>query len=117
MCYFLLCPLQVEALAALGSGGRNWDDYILVSQDEGPPSPREESRAEPTTVGGAQPVRVPKSGRGCGPGQEGPFQDPLMGRVAAEPAGGASGSSVALGSSPDEDGRDSGFTIVTPADL
>ncbi|XP_072532579.1 TBC1 domain family member 5 isoform X2 [Salminus brasiliensis] len=78
--------------------GRNWDDYILVSQDgELQPSESEEHGA---------PVVAPafKPGR---PFIKAEFQDPLMGT--------ASGSS-----SPDDgstNSKDSDFTIVNPADI
>ncbi|XP_017337721.1 TBC1 domain family member 5 isoform X2 [Ictalurus punctatus] len=71
---------------------RNWDDYILVSQD-GDLQPTEGEIAVPL-----------KQGRGFGMAE---FQDPLMGTT--------SGSS-----SPEEgstNSKDSDFTIVNPADL
>ncbi|XP_053494114.1 TBC1 domain family member 5 isoform X3 [Ictalurus furcatus] len=71
---------------------RNWDDYILVSQD-GDLQPTEGEIAVPF-----------KQGRGFGMAE---FQDPLMGTT--------SGSS-----SPEEgstNSKDSDFTIVNPADL
>ncbi|XP_061110617.1 LOW QUALITY PROTEIN: TBC1 domain family member 5 [Conger conger] len=92
-----------QVLGALGSEGRSWDDYILVSQDDDTPPQREENRAGPPQGGGA--------GRGRGAEQEGLFQDPLTGGVASESGGGA------RGSSPEDDGKDSDFTMVTPADL
>ncbi|KAJ8267326.1 hypothetical protein COCON_G00124980 [Conger conger] len=60
-----------QVLGALGSEGRSWDDYILVSQDDDTPPQREENRAGPPQGGGA--------GRGRGAEQEGLFQDPLTG--------------------------------------
>lgn len=72
--------------------GRNWDDYILVSQD-GDLQPTEGETAEPF-----------KQGQGFGMPE---FQDPLMGTM--------SGSS-----SPEEgstNSKDSDFTIVNPVDL
>ncbi|XP_053087408.1 TBC1 domain family member 5 isoform X2 [Pangasianodon hypophthalmus] len=72
--------------------GRNWDDYILVSQD-GDLQPTEGEHAVPF-----------KQGRGFGMAE---FQDPLMGTT--------SGSS-----SPEEgstNSKDSDFTIVNSADL
>ncbi|KAJ8345681.1 hypothetical protein SKAU_G00298740 [Synaphobranchus kaupii] len=107
---------QAEVLGSLGSEGRNWDDYILISQDDDAPPEREERRVGPSR--GAQPIRAPKSGRGRVAEQEASlFQDPLTGVASG---GVASGSSSALGSSPDDDStnsKDSDFTIVTPADL
>lgn len=72
--------------------GRNWDDYILVSQDED---------LQPTE--GEIAVSL-KPGQGFGMAE---FQDPLMGTTS--------------GSSSPEDGstnsKDSDFTIVNPVDL
>lgn len=81
--------------ASLGSDGKNWDDYILVSQDD-----------HLQAAGSGPPVRRDRGSAGMEP--EGAFHDPLM-------AGGASGSS-----SPDEGSthsKDSDFTIVNPNDL
>ncbi|TKS88573.1 TBC1 domain family member 5 [Collichthys lucidus] len=90
-----------QAASSLGSEGKNWDDYILVSQDG--------------DVGGrAAAERTPPIRRGRGlvrmepEGAAGTFHDPLM-------AGTTSGSS-----SPDEGSthsKDSDFTIVNPNDL
>ncbi|XP_036371672.1 TBC1 domain family member 5 isoform X1 [Megalops cyprinoides] len=94
-------------------GGQHWDDYILISQDEDtPPETEERKTAEPSR--GAKPARTPRAGQGGSRGEQeaGGFQDPLTGT--------ASGSSSALGSSPDDDStnsKDSDFTIVNPMDL
>ncbi|KAJ8273875.1 hypothetical protein GJAV_G00106480 [Gymnothorax javanicus] len=109
-CILMPSPPQMEVAGALGPEGRNWDDYILISQDDDAPpsSPRSAPRQ------GAEPVSATVSGRGQ---EAGLFQDPLTGGASV---GGASGSSSALGSSPDDDSghsKDSDFTIVTPADL
>lgn len=92
--------------SSLGSDGKNWDDYILVSQDED---------LQPADGAGTAPSdSTPPVRRGRGmvrmepEGAAGTFQDPLM-------VGVTSGSS-----SPDEgstNSKDSDFTIVTPADL
>uniref|UniRef100_A0A3Q4GF83 TBC1 domain family member 5 n=1 Tax=Neolamprologus brichardi TaxID=32507 RepID=A0A3Q4GF83_NEOBR len=91
--------------SSLGSEGKNWDDYILISQDG-------DLHAE--TGGRAASERTPPIRRGRGmvrmepEGAAGTFQDPLM-------AGTTSGSS-----SPDEGSthsKDSDFTIVNPNDL
>uniref|UniRef100_A0A671XX49 TBC1 domain family member 5 n=1 Tax=Sparus aurata TaxID=8175 RepID=A0A671XX49_SPAAU len=101
-------PMQVAS--SLGSEGKNWDDYILVSQD---------GDLQPTDGGGggggrAAAERTPPIRRGRGlvrmepEGAAGTFHDPLM-------AGTTSGSS-----SPDEGSthsKDSDFTIVNPNDL
>uniref|UniRef100_A0A8D3E741 TBC1 domain family, member 5 n=1 Tax=Scophthalmus maximus TaxID=52904 RepID=A0A8D3E741_SCOMX len=99
-----------EVASSLGSEGKNWDDYILVSQDgdlqapEGGGGGRGRAAAEQTP-----PIR---RGRGLvrmePEGAAGTFHDPLM-------AGIMSGSS-----SPDEGSthsKDSDFTIVNPNDL
>uniref|UniRef100_A0AAR2IIW9 TBC1 domain family member 5 n=1 Tax=Pygocentrus nattereri TaxID=42514 RepID=A0AAR2IIW9_PYGNA len=78
--------------------GRNWDDYILVSQD-GDLQPNESQEH-----GGSAIAPAFKHGR---PFNKAEFQDPLMGTT--------SGSS-----SPDEgstNSKDSDFTIVNPADI
>uniref|UniRef100_A0A3P8TPZ9 TBC1 domain family member 5 n=1 Tax=Amphiprion percula TaxID=161767 RepID=A0A3P8TPZ9_AMPPE len=99
--------------SSLGSEGKNWDDYILVSQDG-------DLQAEGGGGGGgggggrAASDRTPPIRRGRGmvrlepEGAVGTFHDPLM-------AGTTSGSS-----SPDEGSthsKDSDFTIVNPNDL
>ncbi|AWP21837.1 putative TBC1 domain family member 5 [Scophthalmus maximus] len=101
---------QQKVASSLGSEGKNWDDYILVSQDgdlqapEGGGGGRGRAAAEQTP-----PIR---RGRGLvrmePEGAAGTFHDPLM-------AGIMSGSS-----SPDEGSthsKDSDFTIVNPNDL
>uniref|UniRef100_A0A3Q2VV03 TBC1 domain family, member 5 n=1 Tax=Haplochromis burtoni TaxID=8153 RepID=A0A3Q2VV03_HAPBU len=91
--------------SSLGLEGKNWDDYILISQDG-------DLHAE--TGGKSASERTPPIRRGRGmvrmepEGAAGTFQDPLM-------AGTTSGSS-----SPDEGSthsKDSDFTIVNPNDL
>lgn len=78
------------------SEGRNWDDYILVSQD-GEPSENEEQSGTTTAP-------LFKNVRGL---NKADFQDPLMGTTS--------------GSSSPDDGsthsKDSDFTIVNPTDL
>ncbi|CAM4636372.1 unnamed protein product [Leuciscus chuanchicus] len=78
------------------SEGRNWDDYILVSQD-GEPSESEEQSITTTAP-------LFKHVRGL---NKADFQDPLMGTTS--------------GSSSPDDGsthsKDSDFTIVNPTDL
>lgn len=103
LCWSSLC---VQVASSLGSDGKNWDDYILVSQDED---------LQPADGAGTAPSdSTPPVRRGRGmvrmepEGAAGTFQDPLM-------VGVTSGSS-----SPDEgstNSKDSDFTIVTPADL
>lgn len=90
--------------SSLGSDGKNWDDYILVSQDGDLQSADGGGMAECTP-----PIR---RGRGLvrmePEGAAGTFHDPLMGGI-------TSGSS-----SPDEGSthsKDSDFTIVNPNDL
>uniref|UniRef100_A0A6Q2YEJ2 TBC1 domain family member 5 n=1 Tax=Esox lucius TaxID=8010 RepID=A0A6Q2YEJ2_ESOLU len=86
--------------SSAGSEGKNWDDYILVSQDgELQPS---EGGAETTP-----PIRRLRGSVRVEPEGVGTFQDPLIGA--------ASGSS-----SPDEGSthsKDSDFTMVNPQDL
>uniref|UniRef100_A0A8C7N3W8 TBC1 domain family member 5 n=1 Tax=Oncorhynchus kisutch TaxID=8019 RepID=A0A8C7N3W8_ONCKI len=85
---------------SVGSEGKNWGDYILVSQD---------GELQPTE-GGAErtpPIRLLRGSLRVEPEGVGVFQDPLMGA--------ASGSS-----SPDEGSthsKDYDFTIVNPQDL
>lgn len=91
----------------MGSEGKNWDDYIMVSQDE-------DLQAPEGGRGGGGAERTPPIRRGRGSvrmepeGAAGTFHDPLM-------VGTTSGSS-----SPDEGSthsKDSDFTIVNPGDL
>ncbi|KAL4629690.1 TBC1 domain family member 5 isoform X2 [Arapaima gigas] len=102
----LLEPLPIQqgpAASSLLSEGKNWDDYILILQDEDMQQ-AEEARK------GADLTHPPKPGRGPFKQEQevgGSFHDPLMGTV--------SGSS-----SPDEGSthsKDSDFTIVNPMDL
>uniref|UniRef100_A0A3P8XKX3 TBC1 domain family member 5 n=1 Tax=Esox lucius TaxID=8010 RepID=A0A3P8XKX3_ESOLU len=91
---------NAAAASSAGSEGKNWDDYILVSQDgELQPS---EGGAETTP-----PIRRLRGSVRVEPEGVGTFQDPLIGA--------ASGSS-----SPDEGSthsKDSDFTMVNPQDL
>lgn len=97
----------VQVASSLGSDAKNWEDYILVSQD-GDLQP-------PDGGAGAAESPPPPVGRGRGSARMDPevaaagnFHDPLM-------AGVVSGSS-----SPDEGSthsKDSDFTIVNPNDL
>lgn len=96
----------VQVASSLGSEGKNWDDYILVSQD-GDLQP-----ADGAGTAAAECTPPIRRGRGLvrmePEGAAGTFHDPLM-------AGITSGSS-----SPDEGSthsKDSDFTIVNPNDL
>ncbi|XP_029918993.1 TBC1 domain family member 5 isoform X2 [Myripristis murdjan] len=102
-----LTPPEQQVASSLGSEGKNWDDYIMVSQDE-------DLQAPEGGRGGGGAERTPPIRRGRGSvrmepeGAAGTFHDPLM-------VGTASGSS-----SPDEGSthsKDSDFTIVNPGDL
>ncbi|XP_013866695.1 TBC1 domain family member 5 isoform X2 [Austrofundulus limnaeus] len=104
-----ITPPEQQAASSLGSDGRNWDDYILVSQDG-------DLLAEGRDGGGgrAAPEHTLAARRGRGVVRMEPegapmtFHDPLT-------AGAASGSS-----SPEEGSthsKDSDFTIVNPNDL
>ncbi|XP_034561483.1 TBC1 domain family member 5 isoform X2 [Notolabrus celidotus] len=106
-----MTPPDQQVASSLGSEGKNWDDYILVSQDEDLQAADEGGREG---AGRAAAERTPPIGRGRGmvrlepEGAAGTFHDPLM-------AGPNSGSS-----SPDEGSthsKDSDFTIVNPNDL
>jgi len=100
------------------SEGKNWDDYILVSQEGDLPAPGGGNGRGGGSVGGGAgaggglatpPVRRARGAVRLEPeGVAGGFQDPLI-------ACGTSGSS-----SPDEgstNSKDSDFTIVNPSDL
>ncbi|XP_028284439.1 TBC1 domain family member 5 isoform X2 [Parambassis ranga] len=100
-----MTPPEQQVASSLGSEGKNWDDYILVSQD---------GDLHPEGGGRAASERTPPIRRGRGmvrmepEGAAGTFHDPLMG-------GTTSGSS-----SPDDGSthsKDSDFTIVNPNDL
>uniref|UniRef100_A0A8C1EDS5 TBC1 domain family member 5 n=1 Tax=Cyprinus carpio carpio TaxID=630221 RepID=A0A8C1EDS5_CYPCA len=93
----VLTTENITTIPALQSTeGRNWDDYILVSQDDEPSESEEQSR---TTT-----APLFKHVQGL---NKVDFQDPLMG--------------TASGSSSPDDGsthsKDSDFTIVNPTDL
>lgn len=103
-----MTPPEQQVASSLGSEGKNWDDYILVSQDG------DLQAADGGGAGRAAAEHTPPIRRGRGlvrmepEGAAGTFHDPLM-------AGAASGSS-----SPDEGSthsKDSDFTIVNPNDL
>ncbi|XP_017281620.1 TBC1 domain family member 5 isoform X2 [Kryptolebias marmoratus] len=104
-----ITPPRQQVASSLGSEGRNWDDYILVSQDG-------DLLAEGRDGGGggatSEHTLAIRRGRGVvrmePEGAPGTFHDPLT-------AGTASGSS-----SPEEGSthsKDSDFTIVNPNDL
>lgn len=95
----------MQVASSLGLDGKNWDDYILVSQD---------GDLQAADGGGGRAERISLIRQGRGPvrmepeGSAGLFQDPLT-------VGTTSGSS-----SPDEgstNSKDSDFTIVNPSDL
>uniref|UniRef100_A0A668A7E6 TBC1 domain family member 5 n=1 Tax=Myripristis murdjan TaxID=586833 RepID=A0A668A7E6_9TELE len=105
--YTSMAATAATVASSLGSEGKNWDDYIMVSQDE-------DLQAPEGGRGGGGAERTPPIRRGRGSvrmepeGAAGTFHDPLM-------VGTASGSS-----SPDEGSthsKDSDFTIVNPGDL
>uniref|UniRef100_A0A668ABW0 TBC1 domain family, member 5 n=1 Tax=Myripristis murdjan TaxID=586833 RepID=A0A668ABW0_9TELE len=105
--YTSMAATAATATAPHASKGKNWDDYIMVSQDE-------DLQAPEGGRGGGGAERTPPIRRGRGSvrmepeGAAGTFHDPLM-------VGTASGSS-----SPDEGSthsKDSDFTIVNPGDL
>lgn len=100
---FLIITVQVAS--SLGSDGKNWEDYILVSQDGDlqPADGAGTAQSPPPISRGRGLVRMdPEATTAVN------FHDPLM-------AGIASGTS-----SPDEGSthsKDSDFTIVNPNDL
>lgn len=91
----------------MGSEGKNWEDYILVSQDGDLPAA--DGGAGRASSAGTPPIRRGRALVRMEPeGAAGTFHDPLM-------AATTSGSS-----SPDEGSthsKDSDFTIVNPNDL
>ncbi|XP_015229676.1 PREDICTED: TBC1 domain family member 5 [Cyprinodon variegatus] len=97
-------PPEQQMASYLGSEVKNWDDYILVSQDEDLLAEGKEAEGKPPV-----PVRRGRAAVRMEPeGSSGTFPDPLM-------TGAASGSS-----SPEEgstNSKDSDFTIVNPNDL
>lgn len=112
----------------LGSedGGRNWDDYILVSQDgDGP------GGATPPSRRGRGPVRLEPEGGAATVADSAASGSAAAGSAAAAAGAGAGGVAGALfqdplmasgsGSSSPDDGsthsKDSDFTIVNPGDL
>nr|XP_046272709.1 TBC1 domain family member 5 isoform X2 [Scatophagus argus] len=102
-----MTPPEQQVASSLGSDVKNWDDYILVSQDGDLQAA--DGGGGRATAEGTPPIR---RGRGLvrmePEGAAGIFHDPLM-------AGITSGSS-----SPDEGSthsKDSDFTIVNPNDL
>ncbi|XP_026156142.1 TBC1 domain family member 5 isoform X1 [Mastacembelus armatus] len=103
-----MTPPEQQVASSLGSDGKNWDDYILVSQDgdlqaaEGCGGGRAAAENTPPIRRGRVLVRMEPEGTA------GTFNDPLT-------AGTTSGSS-----SPDDGSthsKDSDFTIVNPNDL
>ncbi|XP_051927551.1 TBC1 domain family member 5 isoform X2 [Hippocampus zosterae] len=98
-------PMTPHEVQSMGSEARNWEDYILVSQNgdlQGADGGRAASERTPPIRRGRGLVRMEPEGAA------GTFNDPLLG-----PA--ASGSS-----SPDEGSttsKDSDFTIVNPSDF
>ncbi|XP_047240019.1 TBC1 domain family member 5 isoform X2 [Girardinichthys multiradiatus] len=97
-------PPEQQVASSLGLEGKNWDDYILVSQDG-------DLLAEGREAEGKHPLPV-RRGRDAvrmePEGSSGTFHDPLM-------TGTTSGSS-----SPEEgstNSKDSEFTMVNPNDL
>ncbi|XP_041868093.1 TBC1 domain family member 5 isoform X2 [Melanotaenia boesemani] len=100
-----MTPPEQQVASSLGSEGKNWDDYILVSQD-GDLQAEGGGRAASEHI---PPVRRERGTVRMEPeGASATFHDPLM-------AGTTSGSS-----SPDEGSthsKDSDFTIVNPNDL
>ncbi|XP_007562722.1 TBC1 domain family member 5 isoform X2 [Poecilia formosa] len=95
-------PPEQQVASSLGSEGKNWDDYILVSQDG-------DLLAEGREAEGKLPARRGRAAVRMEPeGSSGTFHDPLT-------TGATSGSS-----SPEEgstNSKDSDFTIVNPNDL
>ncbi|XP_054619368.1 TBC1 domain family member 5 isoform X1 [Dunckerocampus dactyliophorus] len=95
-----------EVASTIGSEAKNWDDYILVSQDgdlQGADGGRAASERTPPIRRGRGLVRMEPEGA------PGIFNDPLM-----------AGASASGSSSPDEgsiNSKDSDFTIVNPSDL
>ncbi|XP_066571790.1 TBC1 domain family member 5 isoform X2 [Amia ocellicauda] len=105
---------QATSVSSLNSEGRNSDDYILISQDDGIEQAPDEKRE--ALAPAAKPPHFEK-GEKATPKPEkeappaAPFPDPLMS---------AASISSTSGSSPDEDssnGKDSDFTIVNPMDI
>ncbi|XP_048848436.1 TBC1 domain family member 5 [Brienomyrus brachyistius] len=95
-------PLDMQAAeSCLNPEGKNWDDYILISQDEDvqPTEAEKRSGVQPPSSGQGHPKLEQETG--------GLFHDPLM--------------STPSGSSSPEEGsthsKDSDFTIVNPMDL
>ncbi|XP_040909091.1 TBC1 domain family member 5 isoform X1 [Toxotes jaculatrix] len=109
-----MTPPEQQVASSLGSEGKNWDDYILVSQDGDLQAAEGGGGGGGGGGGRAAADHTPPIRRGRGlvrmepEGAPGTFHDPLM-------AGTTSGSS-----SPDEGSthsKDSDFTIVNPNDL
>ncbi|XP_008329524.1 TBC1 domain family member 5 isoform X2 [Cynoglossus semilaevis] len=116
-----MTPCDQQVVSSLGSVGKKWDDYILVSQDGDLQVPEgaglevgEEGGVGGEGEGRAVAEQTPPLRRGRGlvriepEGAPGTFHDPLM-------------SGVNSGSSSPDDGsthsKDSDFTIVNPNDL
>ncbi|XP_032437177.1 TBC1 domain family member 5 isoform X1 [Xiphophorus hellerii] len=95
-------PPEQQVASSLISERKNWDDYILVSQDGDLPAEGREAEGKLPVRRGRAAVRMEPEG------SSGTFHDPLM-------TGATSGSS-----SPEEgstNSKDSDFTIVNPNDL
>uniref|UniRef100_A0A3Q2TC52 TBC1 domain family member 5 n=1 Tax=Fundulus heteroclitus TaxID=8078 RepID=A0A3Q2TC52_FUNHE len=97
-------PPEQPVPSSVGSEGKNWDDYILVSQDGDLLADGREAEGKPPL-----PLRRgPGAVRMEPDGSSGTFHDPLM-------------TAAASGSSSPEEGstnsKDSDFTIVNPNDL
>ncbi|XP_075900007.1 TBC1 domain family member 5 [Nelusetta ayraudi] len=119
-------PQEQQSVALFGSedGGRNWDDYILVSQDgDGP------GGATPPSRRGRGPVRLEPEGGAATVADSAPSGSAAAAAAAAGGGGGARAGALfqdplmasGSGSSSPDDGsthsKDSDFTIVNPGDL
>lgn len=96
----------MQVASSLGFEGKNWDDYILVSQDG---DLQHADGGGATVAEGTPPFRRGQSLVRMEPeGAAGTFNDPLM-------------SGIMSGSSSTDEGsthsKDSDFTIVNPNDL
>uniref|UniRef100_A0A3Q3XDU2 TBC1 domain family member 5 n=1 Tax=Mola mola TaxID=94237 RepID=A0A3Q3XDU2_MOLML len=103
-------PSRVQVASSLGFEGKNWDDYILVSQDG---DLQHADGGGATVAECTPPLRRGHSLVRMEPeGTAGTFNDPLMSGIM---------SSIMSGSSSTDEGsthsKDSDFTIVNPNDL
>ncbi|XP_056154276.1 TBC1 domain family member 5 [Lampris incognitus] len=100
---------EQQVVSSIGSEGKNWDDYILVSQDGDLQAPEGAGGGRGGGSERTPPTRKERGSVRMEPeGMMGTFHDPLM-------VGATSGTS-----SPDEGSthsKDSDFTIVNPNDL